>query len=831
MNFDFNLVLIPLAGLLFAAAFFSGAYFIVRSFLTFRSQINRSMNMELEIVRVSKLIKKKEELAQGEKVGWKEEIGAMEQLLITLGNIRENKNFFFRFFYDSPSIALEIANPSNSEEIFFYLAVPRKFRESIEKKVHSFFPNASVEKVTDYTIFSPGSYSAAATLGLKNKPALPVKTYEAMDVDPLNEISNALSKLANEKEGAAFQLIIRPTGHGWRKMGRSLAHKMQQGKQLKDVYHGSVVKEIGKGVGKELLGALNKSEKDKLTPTGEKQPVQLTPEEQELIKSIETKSSKAGFKVNIRLLASAESQDRAEDILAHLENAFSQFENSDINHFVVKKRTKNKKIFFDYIFRNFQENDSMILNIEEIASIYHFPVSTTETPKIKWLKSGSAPPPVNIPTEGITLGYNDYRGVKTDIKLGDDDRRRHLYIIGQTGTGKSNMIKEMAKQDVKNGKGVCLIDPHGDFAEDVLTAVPKERAEDVVYFNPSDMERPFGLNMLEYDSAHPEQKTFVINEMINIFDKLYDLKQTGGPMFEQYMRNAMLLIMEDPASGSTLLEISKVLSDDDFRRMKLTKCQNPVVHDFWLKEAEKAGGEAALANMVPYITSKLTTFVANDMMRPIIAQQNSTLNFREIMDQGKILIINLSKGRIGEINSHLLGMIVVGKLLMAALSRVDVPQEDRKDFYLYIDEFQNVTTDSISQILSEARKYRLDLIIAHQFIGQLTEPISKAVFGNVGSLCSFRIGPEDAEFLEKQFEPIFATNDLVNVDNYNCFVRLLVNNESTKPFNMKTYPPTQGNQEVANALKELSRLKFGREASIVNREIMERTKLAEVQHP
>jgi len=260
--------------------------------------------------------------------------------------------------------------------------------------------------------------------------------------------------------------------------------------------------------------------------------------------------------------------------------------------------------------------------------------------------------------------------------------------------------------------------------------------------------------------------------------------------------------------------------------MKILKCQNPVVRDFWTKEAEKAGGEAALANMVPYITSKLTTFIANDMMRPIIAQQKSSLNFRDIMDNGKILIINLSKGKIGEINSHLLGMVIVGKLLMAALGRVDVPQEERKDFYLYIDEFQNVTTDSISQILSEARKYRLDLIIAHQFIGQLSEEISKAVFGNVGSLASFRVGPEDAEFLEKQFAPIFSANDLSNVDNYNCFTRLLINNESTKPFNMKTFPPTHGDQELANNLKHLSRLKYGRDAKIVNREIMERSKIS-----
>jgi hypothetical protein len=384
----------------------------------------------------------------------------------------------------------------------------------------------------------------------------------------------------------------------------------------------------------------------------------------------------------------------------------------------------------------------------------------------------------------------------------------------------------MAKQDAREGRGFCFIDPHGDAIEDILTAIPKERAEDVIVFDPSDVERPFGLNMLEYDETRPEQKTFVINEVLGIFDQLYDLKATGGPMFEQYMRNAMLLIMDDPASGSTLMEISKVLADEDFRRMKISRCKNQIVVDFWTKEAEKAGGEAALANMVPYITSKLTTFISNDMMRPIIAQQHSTIDMREIMDSKKILLINLSKGKIGEINARLLGMVMVGKILMAGLSRVDTPEEQRVDFYLYLDEFQNVTTNSIAQILSEARKYKLVLILAHQFIAQLKEEISKAVFGNVGSMVAFRVGPEDAEFLEKQFAPVFSANDLVNVDNYNCFARVLVNNVLTKPFNMATYPPTKGNQEVANAIKELSRLKYGRDRHLVNKEIMERTMIS-----
>jgi len=825
-GFDLNTILIPLTWIFASAALLSGTFLVIRSFLCFRYQVNQSVNMDLEMIRVTR-----KEAPEGEREknaeAWKEEIFAMEQLLSSLTVLKLKGNFFKKWFFDTPTIVFEIANPSSSEEIFFYLSVPKRFRESAEKQVHSFFPHAVIEKVPDYTIFSPGSHTAVAVLELKHGHSLPLRTYRTVDVDPLNEISNALSKLNTAEEGAAIQVLLARATTGWRREGKRIAQKMQEGKRLHDAKHKSFLRSASSVVGKGLLEVMTGGPK-KDTPGGEeKKAVNLTPEEQELVKSIDAKTNKGAFSVNIRLIASGATQERAEEILGHMENAFGQFENPEVNNFRVKKRVREKKAVYDYIFRNFDDETQMVLTVEELASIFHFPISTTETPKIKWLKAGAAPPPVNIPQEGILLGYNDYRGAKTDIRITDNDRRRHMYVIGQTGVGKSVYLQEMAKKDAISGKGFCFIDPHGDAIEDILAAIPKERAEDVILFDPSDTERPIGLNMLEYDPAHPEQKTFVINEMIGIFDQLYDLKATGGPMFEQYMRNAMLLIMEDPDSGSTLMEISKVLADEDFRKYKLSKCQNPIAYDFWTKEAEKAGGEAALANMVPYITSKLTTFISNDMMRPIIAQQKSTLNFREIMDTNKILLVNLAKGKIGEINARLLGMVVVGKILMAALSRVDTPEEERKDFYLYMDEFQNVTTNSIAQILSEARKYRLILIIAHQFIAQLKEEISKAVFGNVGSLVSFRVGSEDAEFLEKQFLPVFTARDLINVDNRNCFVRLLMNNELTKPFNMKPYAPTHGDQEVANALKELSRLRYGRDATIVNREIMSRIKLAE----
>ncbi|MEA2089085.1 MAG: type IV secretory system conjugative DNA transfer family protein, partial [Patescibacteria group bacterium] len=471
----------------------------------------------------------------------------------------------------------------------------------------------------------------------------------------------------------------------------------------------------------------------------------------------------------------------------------------------------------------------IVLNSEEMASLFHFPLASSQTPNIQWLSSKEAPAPNNMPDSGIVLGENVYREAKTLIRISRSDRTRHIYAIGKSGTGKSEFLSNMAKQDILNGDGVAVIDPHGDLVNDILDTIPNERAEDVIYFDPANIERPMGINLLEYNKKYPEQKTFVINEMISIFDKLYDLKQTGGPMFEQYMRNAMLLVMEDPESGSTLMEISKVLADPDFRKYKLSKCLNPVVKDFWQKEAEKAGGDAALANMVPYITSKLNTFISNDIMRPIIGQQKSAFDLRTIMDKRKILLVNLSKGKIGEMNSYLLGMVLVGKILMSALSRTDIPRNERKDFYLYLDEFQNFITESITVILSEARKYRLNLNIAHQYIGQLSQKqdtsIRDAIFGNVGTIVSFKVGAEDAEFLSKEFAPVFSAYDLVNIDKFNAYVKLIIDNQPTRAFNMKTFPLRKNKISNKDRIKQFSKLKYGNDRSIIEAEILKRAKM------
>ncbi len=818
LNFNLNQILLPVAFFLILAVLIIGSlFFILR--LKSRGRLTRALNMSLFLITLPKKAKREEgEAPKSEK----EIVSVMEQLYASLSNIRETKD---TFVYGQPHLVFEIATPQVGEEISFYMAVPRGYEDVVEKQIHGFYPEAAIDRSEDYNIFNPEGVAAGSYLKLARSYVLPFKTYQNLETDPLNEVTNTLSKLAEKGEGAAVQIIIQPApSRQWSELGLKIAQEMQQGKN----YQMAKIK-ASRGWFRRTLGYFGEALKGSPQAKGEtgqlveaEARLALTPLQEEVIKALESKAGKVGFNANLRLLVSADSQQRAEQILGHLESAFVQFNAPNLNQlksFRLKKGRGLKKLIYQFSFRLFNPKHKVLLNTEELTSLFHFPTRTIETPKVKFLKAEPAAPPANLPKEGVVLGKNLYRGMETVVRLQANDRRRHLYTVGQTGTGKSVFLSNLIVQDIRNGQGVGVLDPHGDLVEGVLGLVPKERAEDVIILDPANLERPLGLNMLEYDPQYPEQKTFVVNELINIFDKLYDLRQTGGPMFEQYTRNALLLLMDDPTKKFTLMEVSKVLADKEFREKLLAKCQNPVVKDFWQKEAEKAGGEAALQNIVPYITSKFNVFIANDYMRPIIGQSESTINFRQIMNEKKILLANLSKGRLGDINSSLLGLIITGKLLMSAFSRVELPEEERKDFYLYMDEFQNFTTDSIATILSEARKYRLSLIIAHQFIGQLEDKIREAVFGNVGSLVSFRVGADDAEFLVKQFEPVFGVNDLINIDNFNAYIKLMINNETSKPFNLLTERPEEGKTAVAQAIKELARLKYGREKALVEKEI------------
>lgn len=714
----------------------------------------------------------------------KELISAMEQFYAGMRTVTERSKIREHF-------TLEVAIRNKSDHIVFYAAVPTESANLFEKQILSLYPNAVlIEQVHDYNIFDEKSISIVSLAKLKKHSIYPLKTYEAFDHDTLAVLLNAFSKIERDGSGAALQIVLRS--------GRSTHYETYK----------SVMRRVREGMKPEKAIALTTIGGDLLhtfkdlfkSDESKKQEKERQHVDERALKSFDEKMGSHIMEANLRIVVSARDASRAEQILAEIESSFNQFENPQGNTLIFERQKGRNatKAITEYSFREFSEKRALALGEKELATVLHFPVhGVSVAPQFKQARAKTAPAPVDIPEAGTHIGINVHRGKETDVFITDSDRLRHLYVIGQTGTGKSVLLKNLVIDDIKAGHGVCFIDPHGTDITDVLSAIPEERAKDIIYFDPAYMDRVLGLNMLEYDVKHPEQKTFVVNELFSIFQKLYGaVPESMGPMFEQYFRNATLLVLEDPESGSTLLDISRVMSDESFRRAKLAKCTNPIVAEFWNKIATKAGGDASLENIVPYITSKFDIFTANDFMRPIIGQQKSAFNFRDVMDSKKILLVNLSKGRLGDINANLIGMIIVGKILMAALSRVDTISRDYPPFYLHIDEFQNITTNSISSILSEARKYKLGLTIAHQFIAQIDEKIRDAVFGNVGSICAFRVGSDDAEFLAKQFAPIFDAHDLMNIENWNAYVRLLANGTPTKPFNIKTLPPHEGDLSV-----------------------------------
>lgn len=737
----------------------------------------------------------------------KEIIRKMEQLYAALEALRVSAWHALR--YGNPSVTFELALPHVGQEVAFYAAVPRLYAAFFTSQLNSFFPSAKIDAAADYNIFHPTGVSAASYALLTKNALLALRTYKDLGDDPLEVLTGAFTKLKETGDGAAIQFVVRPAENKHHTQGKQVAQKIRAGASFKDA--------LG-GIWSDFFKAAKPPEKQSAEPAKPKQG------DEELAKQIEEKASHPAFDVNIRLIASAATPDEARAILQGLEAAFLQFNNPQGNELRFERPGGRalEELMYQYSFRLFAPARANYLCAPELAGIFHVPYGGFAQPNVMYLKAREAPAPAEVPSAGLRLGKNVFRGTEKDIFISDEDRRRHLYVIGQTGTGKSTLLKDMARQDIEAGRGVCFIDPHGQDVEELMAFVPPGRVEDVIYFNPGDIERPLGLNFLEYDMRHPEQKSLIVNELLDIFNKLYNMSVAGGPMFEQYFRNATALVMEDPTSGNTLLEIPRVLADKEFRDRKLSRSANIVVNTFWQKIAEKAGGESSLQNMVPYITSKIDTFLSNDIMRPIIAQEKSAFNFRDAMDQQKILLINLSKGRLGELNSSLLGLIIVGKILMAALSRADMNEADRRDFYLYIDEFQNVTTKSIATILSEARKYRLNLIIAHQFLGQLEEEIKKAVFGNVGSMVAFRIGSDDGEYMEKQFSPVFTAKDLLNIDNWNAYVKLLIHGQTARAFNLRMYAPPAGDPSRKENIIALSRLKYGRPRADVEAEVQSR---------
>ncbi len=741
-----------------------------------------------------------------DKKGLKELLSAMEQFYAGMHSVGEGRQNFNRNHF-----TLEIALSENSDHFIFYTAVPSNKADLFEKQLLGVHPNAKImEAPDDYNIFADGSAIAGSYAKLAHNEVFPIKTYDTIEHDPLNIILNVFTKLKKSGEGASVQFTICPEDDDIIKKFHIMLGDVKEGMSVKTA--GSLTRQFGKeieNIAGELFFGSSKTKEKKVND--------------EAVEKITEKIKSTIMACNIRIVASAEDSNRAKQILSDLESSFNQFTEANRNGFDFKhvSGADLDKLIHEFSYRTFSQDYSMPLNLKELATIFHFPHGIGSSPQLKQARAGIAPAPMEMGVEGTILGVNSYRGKDTEIHFAPEDRMRHMYVIGQTGTGKTTIMKNMIAQDIKAGHGVCYIDPHGTDIQDILSYIPKERIDDVIYFDPAYTPRPMGLNMLEYDPKYPEQKTFVVNELMNIFNKLFDMKTSGGPMFEQYFKNSAFLVMEHPETGSTLLEIGRVLADKEFRDMKLSHCKNPIITQFW-KSAEQTTGDQSIANFVPYITSKFDNFISNDIMRPVVLQQNSVFNFREIMDNKKILLVNLAKGRLGDINANLIGLLIVNKIQMAALSRVDMYGKKMEDFFLYIDEFQNVTTDSIESILSEARKYRLSLTVAHQYISQLEDNIKNAVFGNVGSMAVFRVGAEDAQFLESKYKPVFSAADIMKIDNYNAYVSMLIKGQPTKPFNMATLRPPTGNMEIVEKIKELSYLKFGRERSEVEEEIMDK---------
>jgi hypothetical protein len=701
--------------------------------------------------------------------------------------------------------------------VYFYTAVPLALSEVVKQAVVSAYPSARLEEVPDHNIFNQVGKingTSGGELVLKEEYAYPIATFQELKRDAMQALLNSMANLGKE-DGVGIQIMLRPADPSWRKTAHSLASKKRNGKEDKNL-GGKIL-----AWSRLMATALVKVPDEKDAGNDSKE---LSDLEQATINSIDDKTRNPGFEVLIRIIASSNVSQRTQAILSNVVAAFAIFDAPGRNGFKYVPAKNVEKLVTSYILRLFpQQEKNNILNSIELATVFHFPDQRAiPTSQLERQDSKQVDGPRNVPEKGLLLGYNIFRGVKKPIRLGDVDRQRHMYAVGQTGTGKSTFLENLALQDMLNGNGFAFVDPHGDTAERLLSMVPRERTEDIIYFCPADMDYPMGLNLFEFEN--PDQKDFLIQEALNMLYKLYDPQHQGimGPRYEHLFRSAALTIMADP-EGGTFIDIPKLFRDPQYVKQKLQHVTDPSVVEFWQKEMPQSQRSNEFGEVVSWFVSKFGAFLSNTMMRNIIGQTQSSFNLRDVMDNKKILLVNLSKGRTGQLNMQLLGMIFVMKFQAAAMSRADVPEKDRQDFALYVDEFQNFSTDSFATIMSEARKYHLNLIVANQFTTQLSEEIRDAVFGNVGTTVAFRVGDRDAESLYKYFRPSFEETDLIRLPNYNTIVRTMIGGVPTQPFSMSTLPSLgTPNDKLSSALKQLSAAKFGRPKAVVESEIFKR---------
>jgi len=717
--------------------------------------------------------------------------------------------------------------------IKYYAVVPAVITETVKQAVLSAYPTARLEEIEQDNIFAEEVTTdtiAGGELMLKKEFVYPISTYEDSQRDASLALLNAMSG-TKENEGIALQILFRPTDGSWTKISAERVKDLRKGGKATRHRTNILSKafyEVAQ-LARDFAIAFWRppEEHDKLGDGDET----LSNLKQEEIAAIENKTKYPGFETLIRVVASAKDKSRSEAMLSSVVASFSQFDSQNYNGFQYDALKDMRKLAIDFVFRMFPKNErANILNSVELASLFHLPAQNAiPTSQVERQATKQVDGPAKLVTEGILLGVNEFRGVKKEIRLSDNDRRRHTYVIGATGMGKSVLLTNLAYQDMLDGRGFAFIDPHGDAAELLMSKVPENRIDDVVYFDPGDMEHPVGMNMFEFTSE--DQKDFIVQEGISMLQGLFDPNNQGyfGPRGQHMFRNAALLLMSDP-NGATFIDIPQCFTDPAFVKSKLKYVKDKAVYDYWTKEFPASQKSNDAGEVITWFTSKWGPFLSNTTMRNILGQTKSGFNIREIMDSKKIFLVNLSKGKLGDINSNLLGMILVMKFQQAAMSRADIPEDERKDFCLFVDEFQNFATESFESILSEARKYRLNLLLANQFMTQLTDKIREAILGNCGTIMCGRVGVTDAELMEKAFSPVFKAEDLHKQGNYQAIATVMMYNLPSAPFTMSLLPPMgEANPELLETMKAYSAAKYAKTRAEVEEEIRKRWEAEEAE--
>ena len=738
---------------------------------------------------------------------------AAEQLFASLhGILRDSRELRLSGGHQE-HISFEIASVNG--QIRFYVWVPRTLQSFVEGQIYSQYPTVQIHQADeDYTGHQRDHEVAySAELALTTDEFLPIRTFQSFEVDPLAGITGTLAKLETTGEELWIQVLARPIPDDWQHAADRYINNIKNGRQLS-------LPGLGGGM-QWLIGIIGALWQPPEQGIGDAKTIELSDRDRTRISEAEKKATKLGYEVKIRLVYMGESQTNAKLRMQALVGTFKQFNSTNLNGFRAVKGAFGKEFIDKYRKRAFY-GDGFVLNIEELASVFHLPHTNVETPNIVWASAKTAEPPSKLPVltgsdanddQISAFGVTNFRGINHQFGMLRYDRSRHVYIIGQTGAGKSGLLELFALSDIFHNQGYAIIDPHGDFAINNMKFIPGSRLNDVVYFNPADTAYPLGFNPLEV--TNPNQKTNISSEVIGVLKRMFG--ESWGPRLEYILRYTILALLDRPET--TMLDITRMLTDKTFRKETLGYCRDTVVLQFWNVEFA-SWNDKFVAEAVAPVLNKVGAFTANPIIRNIIGQPKSTFNIRQIMDEGKILIVNLSKGLIGEDNAAILGSFLVTKIQLAAMSRSDIPDiRDRRPFYLYVDEFQNFATDSFATILSEARKYGLNLTVANQYISQMNETVRDAVFGNVGTMISFRVSADDAPILAKQFEPNFEAVDLLQMHNRNFVINMVIGGEKTPAFSARTLelPPSQ----VDNTphIIEHSRRMYSRNREDVEREI------------